>query len=428
MRFQTLDEWLLWQEQLHPTQIELGLARVAQVWRQLRPQGLGCPVVSVAGTNGKGSSVALLDAILRAAGYRIGCYTSPHLRRYNERVRIDAKEVSDQTLCQAFERVDQARGEVSLTYFEFGTLAALDVFCAASLDLVILEVGLGGRLDAVNLIDADVALVTGVDFDHMDWLGDDLASIAREKAGIFRPARPAVIAQADAPPALAAEAHRIAAEVFLAGCDFHAEAQSAQWSWHGPGHCRFGLPWPALRAAHQIDNAAAVLMVIECLAGRFPVDQRAVRSGLRQVRLDGRLQVIPGEVSLILDVAHNPQAMLGLAHDLTTLPSAGRLHAVFGCFADKDAVAMVRALAPLVAQWHLAAPASPRALPAADLAVIVQAADAAAVTRVYPSVAQALAGARQRALPGERVLVTGSFLMVAAALDDPLFIRDKALV
>ena len=427
MRFHTLDDWLRWQERLHPSEIDLGLERVAEVWRRLCSGGLDCPVVTVGGTNGKGSSVAMLEAILGVAGYRTGCYTSPHLRRYNERIRIAGDEVSDTALCAAFERVDRARGEVSLTYFEFGTLAALELFAGAGLDLAVLEVGLGGRLDAVNLLNSEVALVTTVGLDHTDWLGEDLNAIAREKAGIFRSGRPAVIGQVDPPPALLEAAESAGAQVFLAGREFSVEPGDGDWSWRGPGRTRHALPRPNLRSGRQLDNAAAVLMVLECLSRSFPVSPEALRAGLQQVRLVGRLQLIPGDVDLILDVAHNVQAARNLARDLGSISCEGRTHAVFGCLRDKDAVGMAAALSPQIGCWHLASPGGERSLGIASLEQALSAAAVSAPRRCYESVGGALAGARCEALPGDRILITGSFMTVAEALEHPT-LRSAELV
>ncbi len=418
MRFHTLDDWLRWQERLHPSAIDLGLERVAGVWRRLRPGGLDCPVVTVGGTNGKGSSVVTLESILGASGYRTGCYTSPHLRRYNERIHIAGDEISDAELCVAFERVDRARGAVSLTYFEFGTLAALELFAGAGLDLAVLEVGLGGRLDAVNLLDAEVALVTTVGLDHTDWLGEDLNAIAREKAGIFRSGRPAVIGQADPPSALLEAAESVGARVFLAGREFAVEPGERDWSWSGPGRTYHALPWPNLRSGGQLDNTAAVLMVLDCLSQRFPVDQEALRSGLQQARLAGRLQLVPGDVTLILDVAHNVQAASNLAQDLGSISCQGRTHAVFGCMQDKDVAGMMQVLSLQIDCWHLASPSGDRALGIEALEQALSAAAVSAPRRSYGAVDEALTGARREALPGDRILISGSFLTVAEALDD----------
>jgi len=417
MRFASLNEWLHWQERLHPKAIDLGLNRVASVWRRLRPAGLDCPVITVGGTNGKGSCVALLGAILGAADYRTGLYTSPHLLRYNERIHIAGAQVEDVPLCAAFERVDQARGTVSLTYFEFATLAALDLFAEAALDAVVLEVGLGGRLDAVNLLDADVALVTTVDLDHTDWLGPDRDTIALEKAGIFRPGHPAIIGESGPPLALLEQARILGTPVLRAGQDFYLRAGPRDWDWQGPQHSYIGLPRPALRSARQLDNAAAVLMVLDCLAGRLPIDRDAICAGLSSVRLPGRLQVIPGAITWILDVAHNVQAAANLALDLEGMPCAGRTHAVFACLADKDALGMLRALAPQIGHWHLAPLEGPRARPVADLVAALGAAGIQAPWGDYGSVGGALEGALKGARSGDRILVTGSFLTVATALN-----------
>jgi dihydrofolate synthase/folylpolyglutamate synthase len=412
--FTTLADWLTWQEQLHPQAIDLGLERVGRVWARLRPAGLGLPAVVVAGTNGKGSCVALLESILQAAGYRTGCYTSPHLLRYHERIRLDGTPVEDTALCAAFARVEAARAGESLTYFEFGTLAALDLCAGAGLDLALLEVGLGGRLDAVNLVSAEVALITSIGLDHCAWLGEDPDSIAREKAGIGRPGRPLVIGQGDAPALLDTLGAELGAPVWRAGRDFGWRRDESFWSWWGPGTRRHGLPRPALRAARQLDNAAAVLMVLQCLGERFPVDQAAVRAGLLGVRLAGRLQVLPGTPEWVLDVAHNQPAMAALAADLGALPPV-RTEVVFACLADKDAAGMAAALAPRVTAWHLPALTGPRARVPADLARELAAAGIAGPLHCYDTPAAALAGARDGG--AGRVLVTGSFLTVAAALD-----------
>jgi dihydrofolate synthase/folylpolyglutamate synthase len=415
MRFQTLDQWLQWQERLHPSSIDLGLERVAEVWRRLCPQGLRCTVITVGGTNGKGSCVSMLGAILRAGGYRVGSYTSPHLLRYNERIRVDGAEIDDAALCAAFDRVDQARDGVSLTYFEFGTLAALELFAAGNLDVALLEVGLGGRLDAVNLIDADAALVTGIGRDHTQWLGEDLDGIAREKAGIFRSARPAIIGQSDAPAALEQAARSIGAVPLLAGRDFFARRTEQGWEWQGPTSQRLALPLPTLRSQRQLDNAAAVLAVLDSLAERLPVSQDAVRSGLRGARLAGRLQVLPGEPTLILDVAHNEQAAGNLARDLASMHCSGSTRCVFGCFADKDGAAMVRALAQRVDLWYPTQPGGGRDLPAADLAALL-AQQGVEQSPLSPDASAALERALADAGPRDRILVTGSFLTVAAAM------------
>ncbi|MGE0082737.1 MAG: bifunctional tetrahydrofolate synthase/dihydrofolate synthase [Thiohalomonadaceae bacterium] len=419
MRYRTLAEWLAWQETLHPKAIDLGLERVGEV---LGRMGLGRPshaVVTVAGTNGKGSSVAMLDAILRAAGYRVGTYTSPHLLRYNERVRIDGREVSDEALCAAFDRVDRARGDISLSYFEFGTLAALDLLERAELDAAVLEVGMGGRLDAVNLIDADVALITTIDVDHAEWLGPDRESIAREKAGIFRPHRPAVCSDPNPPQALFTEAERLGTPLFILGRDFDYGVEGQQWWWRGTLQRREGLPLPALRGVSQPQNAAGVLMVLEQLTARLPVYQQDVRAGLLSVQLPGRFQVLPGAVPRILDVGHNPHAAAELARNLAAWPCSGKTRLVIAILGDKDAAGVVRELAPQVGAWYVAGLEGARGAGPERLAAILQEAGLGPV-QCFARVEDACRRADEEAQPGDRVVVFGSFHTVAAALSVPV--------
>ena len=419
MRFRTLDQWLDWQRGLHPREIELGLERVGRVWRRMCPAGLPGPVISVAGTNGKGSSVALLEAILGAAGYRTGCYTSPHLVRYNERIRLNGEPVDDDRLCHAFDRVDRARDGIPLTYFEFGTLAALAIFADAAPEAVILEVGLGGRLDAVNVVDADAALITPINLDHTAWLGDTVEQIAREKAGIMRPARPAVCTSARPPRSLLDHAREHGVPLDLAGRDFGWQPEPDGWSWWGGGARRRALPLPALRGRCQLDNAAAVLMLLARLKQRLPVDQQAVRNGLQGVRLPGRFQVLPGEPVIVLDVAHNAGAAVVLADNLRQMAHPGRTLAVFGMLADKDAGAVARALEGVIDHWLVTGLDQADRGQDAD-SVARQLLDAGVpplrVDR-FATPDQALAAARERALPGDRLLIFGSFLLVGELLD-----------
>jgi dihydrofolate synthase/folylpolyglutamate synthase len=414
----TLRKWLQRLERLHPREIELGLARVSRVWRRLCPAGLGdCRIITIAGTNGKGSCAALLDGILLAAGYHTGCYTSPHLLRYNERIRIDGREVSDQAICDAFRRIDQCRGDISLTYFEFGTLAALDIFAGHAPDVLILEVGLGGRLDAVNIIDPDLALITGVGLDHMDWLGSDLDSIALEKAGILRPGRPAVYGDFQIPPSLLSRAAEVGARLYRLGTEYHYWEQASGWRWEGMGRIRSTLPAPGLRGACQLRNAAAVLMALELLSAELPVHPAAVRSGLQEAFLPGRFQVLPGEVPLVLDVAHNPQAAAVLAENLARLACPGRVHAVFAILADKDIEGVVTSVAECIHSWHLAQLPGRRALPLSLLVERVGGVVQGAPLIGYESVRRALQGARRAAAPGDCILVFGSFITVARAME-----------
>lgn len=416
MRFQNLNDWLNWQTQLHSSSIELGLDRVAAVWQQLYPHPFPAAVITVAGTNGKGSCVAMLDAIFRAAGYRVGCYTSPHLLRYNERIRINGKELSDDAICQAFDRVDQTRGERSLTYFEFGTLAALDIFTANALDIVILEVGLGGRLDAVNIIDPDVALITSVDIDHTDWLGDNLEQIALEKAGILRAGKPAVFGGLNPPVSVLQHAAKLNSQLFVAGDDFSFEvAGSNTWSWHNAELHVDNLPFPALMGSCQLQNAAAVLQVIRLLP-RFNIDGETISHGLQNIDLAGRFQVVPGSVELILDVAHNPAAAQVLVDTLQKKPSQGRTLALFAMLADKDVAAVVEILAPHVDAWFLATLEEGRGLSADALQQQIDALNNEIQSSTAPSVEKAYLMALDSAVPGDRVLVFGSFFTVSKVL------------
>ncbi|KAA6187013.1 bifunctional tetrahydrofolate synthase/dihydrofolate synthase [Thiohalocapsa marina] len=424
MRHKTLPDWLAWQETLHPDRIDLRLERVGQVWSRLGPARFPCPVITVGGTNGKGSCVAYLDAIYRAAGYRCGCYTSPHLLRYNERIRIDGAEVSDEAICEAFARIDAARGDSLLTYFEFGTLAALDLFVRAELDVVVLEVGLGGRLDAVNIIDADVAVVTSIGSDHLEWLGTRPEQIAFEKAGIFRDGRPAVIGQRDAPSRLRTRALEIGARPLQLGREYDYRLGAGQavgdWDWQGPaGAARGALPAPALRGRFQYDNAAAALCAIDCLQAQRPVPNAAVRQGLLRVQLRGRFTVLPGPVTWILDVAHNAEAAQALAANLAAYPRSGKLMAVFSLLADKDAAAVVQALADQVAHWHLTLAPNIRAMSLEQLQGAADARAPGARSVCHADVERALAAAAAAAEPGDCVLVFGSFTMVEAALRSP---------
>jgi dihydrofolate synthase/folylpolyglutamate synthase len=413
-RFDSLHEWLQWQETLHPSSIDLCLGRVARVADHLKCRAPARVVISVAGTNGKGSCVALLEAILLRAGYRVGCYTSPHLFRYNERLRLQGQAVSDQALVDAFDRVDRARHGQTLTYFEFGTLAALDIMCAEQLDVAILEVGLGGRLDAVNIVDADVALLSSVGVDHTDWLGCDRESIGREKAGIFRPAGPAVCGDPAPPSSVREEAGRIGAGLRVLGRDFTLQQAGRGWHWQGQRGRQRDLPLPSLAGAHQLANAASVLMVLELLTDRLPVTRKAIDAGLRWAHLPGRIETIAGKVEQVLDVSHNAQAAEALVDALRRMPLAGRTHAVLGMMRDKDAESFVRVLQPLVDRWYTVGLHIARASPPEELAARVTAVvGSAQAVSCCTTVAEALAAIQRRIGTGDRVLVCGSFHTVA---------------
>lgn len=417
MRFQTLAAWLDWQAGLNPKAIDLGLERVRQVWEGLGAPSLNAAVITVAGSNGKGSSVAFAEAILQSAGYRTGCYTSPHLLHYNERIRVDRHAVDDASICEAFEHIDRARADVPLTYFEFGTLAALWIFSQTELDAVVLEVGLGGRLDAVNLIDPDVALITGIALDHQDWLGDDVEVIGAEKAGILRSAKPAVFSGRSMPDSIRRHAGQVGARLLVAGEDFSIRHRADGWDLLAPGRARMALPVPGMRGPVQIDNAAGVLVAIDCLSERLPIDQKAVRAGLLEASLPGRFDVRPGRPTWILDVAHNPQAAAALSGMLGDYFTQGRVIAVCGMLTDKDAAGVASALAGRFDAWHLVDLSDqPRGLTATALAGRLAPVLADTPVLIGSGTADTLRNIAADAAENDLVVVFGSFLTVAAAM------------
>ena len=394
----------------------MGLDRVADV-RSRMDASLGCPVVTVTGTNGKGSTCALLESMLVAAAHRTGLYTSPHLASYNERVRIDGLPAADDALVAAFNAVEDARADVPLTYFEYGTLAAFWLFARADLAAAVLEVGLGGRLDAVNIIDADIAVVTSVGLDHMDYLGPTREDIGREKAGIFRAGRPVVCGEPNPPAALLAHVRVLGAPLSQVGRDYGFTTGEGQWDYWGPGGRRHGLPHPALRGAIQLVNAATAITALDLLRDRLHVSAGAVRTGLVSVELAGRFQVLPGRPTIVLDVAHNPHAARILAAELGTMGFPARTIAVFGMLADKDIGGVVAAMLPRVDRWHVATlPPPRRRRPAAVRDALSNAGVAAADVRTFDDVGSAYRAARDEAGEADRIVVFGSFLTVAAAL------------
>ena len=411
----TLDDWLAYVSAQHPAAIALGLDRVREVAQRM---GLGSPAltITVGGTNGKGSTCAFLERILVEAGYNVGLYTSPHLMRYNERVRLSGEEAGDEVLARALERVEVARGATPLTYFEFGTLAALQVFADARVDAAVLEVGLGGRLDAVNIVDADVAAVVSVDLDHQAYLGDDRESIGFEKAGIFRAGRPAIFGDLDPPRRLVEHARGIGADLMLLGRDFRYEAHERQWDFIGRKGARRALPMPALRGRWQLKNASVALAALDELADRLPLSAGEVKRGLTLVRLPGRLQVLPGRPSIVMDVAHNPHAARALADGLGDMGYYENTFAVFAMLADKDIGAVVDAMRERVDRWFVSAADADRAACAEAVAKILAARGLEGRTRSFATVAAALDAARREAGPNDRIVVFGSFHTVAEAL------------
>jgi dihydrofolate synthase / folylpolyglutamate synthase len=415
----SLNAWLERIERLHAKPIDLGLERVREVADRMGLR-LAMPAVVVAGTNGKGSTCAMLDAILRAAGYRVGLYTSPHLLSFNERCRVDGVNAADSELVEQFEAVEAARGTTSLTYFEFTTLAILRLFSRAALDAVVLEVGLGGRLDAVNIIDADVSIVTSVDMDHMDYLGTTREAIGFEKAHVYRAGRPAICSDPAPPHSLLAWAEQLGADLWLFGRDFNYQGDRQQWAYAGRRVRRAGLPYPALRGANQLLNAAGALAALEALADRLPVSQQAVRQGLLTVELPARFQVLPGRPLVVLDVAHNPHAAAVLASNLDSMGYHPFTHAVFGMLRDKDIAGVIDKVGDRIDHWHVAPTPGARGCDAASVAALLAERGAGtgpdrSITQ-YSDLGAAFEGARVRAGADDRILAFGSFLTVAEVL------------
>ena len=427
----TLADWLAHLEGLHPkgqAGIELGLERIRQVKAALG-QVQHCPVIVVGGTNGKGSTCAYLENIIDRAGYKVGCYTSPHILAYNERVRLNGVPVEDAALCAAFARVEAARlaTGVALTYFEFGTLAAWEVFAAAGVEAAVLEVGLGGRLDAVNAYEPDVSIVTTVALDHTDWLGPDRDSIGFEKAGIFRAGKPALCADPQPPQRLLDHAATIGADLRLIGRDFGFERPGAeaaenrlQWRWwcrSGEQLIRRSLAYPGLRGPTQLLNAAVALAALEAIADKLPVTMQAIRPGLIETELSGRFQVVPGKPAIVLDVGHNPQAVRVLADNLSNMGFFDRTYAVVGMLSDKDIAGALAPLRDRVDYWYLATLSGPRGTPAETLAGIVRASGLGGEILCHDTPAAAMQAARGRAGESDRILAFGSFYTVAGALE-----------
>lgn len=418
----SLADWLAYQESTHPRDIALGLDRVRAVWTAMGSPRPAPKVITVGGTNGKGSTVALIEGMLRAAGYRVGCYTSPHLIRYNERIRIDGIDADDEAIVASFERIERARGTIPQTYFEFGTLAAIDLMSRASLDVAVLEVGLGGRLDAVNIIDADVAVITTIDLDHQDWLGGDRDSIGREKAGIARAGRPAIVGERAPPEGLLTALAGLGARVMRAGDSFrvsrHPGAGTRGWTWTHADGTVLDLPPPALDAPVQIDNAATAIAAIHALGPERDVPPGAMRHALASVRVPGRLQKIADRPATLVDVGHNPQAARALAEWIDAQPGRVRVLAVYGALSDKDTHGVIAALGDRVNRWYVAGldRDTPRGLTADALAASLVATLPGAVHASFASVEAAWAAARADAGEDDIVLLFGSFFVASVAL------------
>jgi dihydrofolate synthase / folylpolyglutamate synthase len=415
MHGRSLAEWLDYIERIHPKSIQLGLERVAKV-RDAMGKSSPAAIFTVAGTNGKGSTCALLEAMLLAAGYRVGLYTSPHLLRYNERVRLGGTPATDARLCEAFETVERARRDIALTYFEFGTLAAWEIFTSQPLDALILEVGLGGRLDAVNAFEPDCAILTSVDLDHIDYLGETRELIGAEKAGVFRPGKPAIVADPDPPRSVLDRAASIAADLRLIGRDFGFRLQGQQWMYWGGNARRGGLALPALRGERQVANASAAVAALDALRARLPVGVQDVRNGLARVELPARFQVLPGRPTVVLDVAHNPQAARVLAENLAGMGFYPETHAVFGMLKDKDISGVCNAMKDRMSDWFAADLSVPRGASADALREALRGAGAKGKVLSFKNPRDAYAAARKRAGENDRIVVFGSFHTVAEVM------------
>jgi len=421
MTQRTLAEWLVHCASMHPTEIDLSLERVMEVRARLGLE-FHLPVITVAGTNGKGSTCAMLEAIALQAGYRVGLYAKPHLVHFEERCRVDGRMVDADRLLPHFEAVERARGALTLSIFEFTTLAIARLLAQTPLDLVILEVGLGGRFDAVNAFDTDCAVITSIDIDHTEFLGPDRESIGREKAGIMRAGKPAIVSDPMLPNSVAERAEAVGADLWRFGRDFNYSGDRQQWNWAGRERRYNGLAYPALRGANQLLNASGVLAAFEALRERLPVTAQAVRNGFALVELPGRFQIVAGQPTLVLDVAHNPHAVAALALNLDQMGFYPRTHAVFGAMRDKDLAAILARMAPLVDHWHFTDLPLPRAATAADLAALharlALAGPGPVTVACHADPVQALQAALAGADPADRIIVFGSFYTVGGVLKD----------
>lgn len=427
MKFNSLDAWLNWQSTLNPAEIDLGLERIIDVLQRMDlASKFNCPLITIAGTNGKGSVVGMLESIAIAARLDVGCYTSPHIIRYNERIKINGKEIDDVSLCQSFERIDQARGDIALTYFEFGTLAAIDVFMRAELDLVIMEIGLGGRLDAVNVMEPDVSVITSVAIDHTDWLGDNRDDIAREKAGIMREHKPTICGETDAPPSLLEMVHQKSVKFYQLGQQFSVESFAEGWSLKSPFAVIQNLPAPALKGEFQKGNAATAIMSLQALGSQVAISQDDIRQGLLSTNLPGRFEILSAQPQVIVDVAHNPHAVSSLVAQLKAEPTSGSTRIVIAMLADKPVDEVIALLAPIADYWYSAGlDSEARGLSAqlisdkiacglkekGQLAQVSTDVKLCAELTVEAAVEAAMCDAK----PEDRIVILGSFYTVAAA-------------
>ena len=428
MKFNSLDAWLDWQSTLNPAEIDLGLERILDVLQRMGlANQFACPLIMVAGTNGKGSVVSLLESMATAAGHNVACYTSPHIIRYNERIKINGEEIDDASLCQSFERIDQARGEIALTYFEFGTLAAIDLFMRAKPDLVIMEIGLGGRLDAVNVMEPDVSVITSIAIDHVDWLGDNREDIAREKAGIMREHKPTICGEPDVPSSLLEVAQQKSVELFQLGQQYKVEpSASGNWGLQRSSGSMGDLPRPALQGEFQTGNAATAIMALQALAPRLVVSDDQIRQGLLDVHLQGRFEKLHDQPLVITDVAHNPHAVASLVAQLQSQTVEGATRIVIAMLADKPVDEVISLLLPVADYWYCAGlDTETRGLSAQVMSDKIEhalnqnesLAQSPADVKLCPesTVKAAIEAAMRDVDPEDRIVILGSFYTVAAA-------------
>ena len=418
MHFDSLKDWLDWQESLHPLAIDMGLERTAQVYHALNPDCIKPPTITVAGTNGKGSCIAYLEAIYRAQGYRVGAYSSPHILKYNERIKIDGKPVSDELICEAFARIESVRGNTSLSYFEFGTLAALDIFWRSGLDIQLLEVGLGGRLDAVNIVDPDVSLISSIGIDHVDWLGATREAIGQEKAGIFRAKTPAIVGDCNPPESLLQSAVDKDAQLYCIGKDFGYKKNTTDWDWFAGDLHIDQLPEPGLKGEHQYRNASAVILAVEVLAKSLPVSDMSIRTGLKNTLLPGRFQLINDKIPVLLDVGHNPEAVKTLVDYLNMTFPGKKIHAVFSMMKDKDIAGVLEIMNPVVYDWFFAPLANPRAATEPLMRKIFSQSSVSRISFGFTGFADAFNAAKNQSLENDLLLVFGSFFLVSDCLNE----------
>ena len=423
MKFNSLHDWLNWQESLNPKEIDLGLDRVSRVLKNLDfSADFFCPVITVAGTNGKGSTVAFIESILHQSDLTVGCYTSPHLFAYNERIRINQQPVSDDVLCEAFDIIDQTRGDIALTYFEFGTLASFVIFKKYNVDVAVLEVGLGGRLDAVNVIDADVSVITSVGIDHVDWLGDDIEVIAREKAGIMRTGKPSVVSVVSPPDSLLDYARENKVRLVRLGYDYLFQGLSSnRWQLNATDQQQLNLPslvdlpLPTLKGGFQLQNASAAIMAVSLLELGNKLRPAYIANGLQQVRLAGRYEQVCDKPAVIMDVAHNEQSASMLRGLLEENPVSGKTIAVVAMLADKAVTEVLAAVQPVIDQWVSAGLSGSRAMSSKNMAQAVRSMHTNVKLSVCENVTDACLKARTLATEEDRIIVFGSFYTVSEA-------------